>query len=239
MGGEGTFSSRYSLFPLEARNNLLDKLHWGVYIVLQGKMVEVPEIKFADKAEVDPEKTALIIVDMQNDFVKPGGKLRVPTAESTVPAIRRLLERAREQGVLIIYTQDTHWPGDPEFGIWGEHVKYGSWGWRIIDELAPREDEIVLVKTRYDGFYGTPMDDILRSYGRDTLIIVGTVANICVLHTAASAGLRWYKIVLPADGISALTEFDMMATLRQVSWLYSGVVVRSVDDILFDVGKME
>jgi nicotinamidase-related amidase len=195
--------------------------------------VDVPEINVEDRVELPAEETAVIVVDMQNDFVKEGGKLVVPTAKETIEPIRRLITKARAHGVHIIYTQDTHWEKDPEFSIWGEHVKYGTWGWRIIDELKPAENDIVLMKTRYDGFYGTPLDDILRSYGLRNLVIVGTVANICVLHTAASAGLRWYRIVMPMDGISALTEFDYYLTLRQVSWLYKGLVVRSVDSIEF------
>jgi nicotinamidase-related amidase len=63
---------------------------------------------------------------------------------------------------------------------------------------------------------------------------VGTVSNICVAHTAASAGLRWYHVVVPADGISALTEFDQALTLRQVSGLYAGNVVRSTKDLVFE-----
>jgi len=59
------------------------------------------------------------------------------------------------------------------------------------------------------------------------------VSSICVAHTAASAGLRWYSIVVPANGISALTEFDQALTLRQVSWLYTGQVVKSVADVEF------
>jgi len=196
--------------------------------------VDIPEIKITDSINLPARETAVIVVDMQNDFVKDGGKLVVPTARETVEPIRWLLSKARGKGVRVIYTQDTHWDGDPEFSLWGEHVKYGSWGWQIIDELKPVEGDIVLLKTRYDGFYGTPMDDILRSYGYENLVIVGTVANICVLHTAASAGLRWYNIVVPMDGISALTEFDYYLTLRQVSWLYSGIVVRSVDSIEFN-----
>ncbi len=195
--------------------------------------VEVPEIKVHSLVELPRRESAVIVVDMQNDFVKEGGKLVVPSAAYTIAPIKRLLDRARSAGVRVFYTQDTHWPGDPEYGIWGEHVLYGSWGWRIVDELKPEAGDIVLVKTRYDGFYGTPLDDLLRSYGIKNLVIVGTVANICVLHTAASAGLRWYNIVIPMDGVSALTEFDYYLTLRQVSWLYRGKVVRSVDSIVF------
>ncbi|MEB2837095.1 MAG: cysteine hydrolase [Desulfurococcales archaeon] len=196
-------------------------------------MVEVPEYEIVESVEVPAREAAVIVVDMQNDFVKPEGKLFVPTAPATVEPIRRLLSRARSAGARVFYTQDTHYDGDPEFTIWGEHVKHGTWGWQIIDELKPQPGDIVVQKTRYDGFYGTPLDDLLRVYSVKYTVIVGTVANICVLHTAASAALRWYKVVVPVDGISALTEFDLHATLRQISWLYKGIVVRSVDGIRF------
>jgi len=195
--------------------------------------VPVPEYEVEEKITLKAGETAVIVVDMQNDFVKPKGKLYVPTAEETIEPIRKLLDKARAHGVKIFYTQDTHYDGDPEFEIWGEHVRHGTWGWQIIDELKPREGDIIIVKTRYDGFYGTPLDDLLKVYGLKNTVIVGTVANICVLHTAASAALRWYKVVVPMDGISALTDFDYHATLRQISWLYKGVVVNSVDGIEF------
>ena len=198
------------------------------------KKVEVPDIEVQDRVELPVSETALVIVDMQNDFVKEGGKLRVPTAESTVPSIKRLLDKARAKNVLVVYTQDTHYEDDPEYKIWGEHVRFGTWGWEIIEELKPDEGrEIVVRKTRYDGFYGTPMDDLLRVYGIKNLVIVGTVANICVLHTAGSAALRWYKVYVPMDGISALNEFDYYTALRQISFLYKGVIVKNVDGIEF------
>ncbi len=196
-------------------------------------VVEVPEYKVVDRVSLPARETAVIVVDMQNDFVKEGGKLRVPTAEATIEPIRRLLDRARRSGVRVFYTQDTHYDSDPEYEIWGEHVKYGTWGWRIIDELAPQEGDIVLQKTRYDGFYGTPLDDLLRVYHIRNVVVVGTVANICVLHTVSSAALRWYRVVVPVDGISALTEFDLHATLRQIDFLYKGIIVRSTDGIEF------
>ncbi len=201
--------------------------------VLKNLRVEVPEIKVHDRIELPFDETAVIVVDMQNDFVKPGGKLVVPTAKDTIPSIRRLLEKARERSVLIIYTKDTHYKRDPEFEIWGEHVVKGTWGWEIVDELKPSENDIVVEKTRYDGFYGTPIDDLLRVYGIRYVVIVGTVANICVLHTAGSAALRWYKVIVPLDGISALNDFDYYVALRQIDFLYKGILVESVDGIIF------
>ena len=201
--------------------------------VLKNLRVEIPEIKVHDRIELPASETAVIVVDMQNDFVKPGGKLVVPTAKDTIPSIKRLLEKARERNVLIIYTKDTHYKRDPEFEIWGEHVVKGTWGWEIVDELKPSENDIVVEKTRYDGFYGTPIDDLLRVYGIRYVVIVGTVANICVLHTAGSAALRWYKVIVPLDGISALNDFDYYVALRQIDFLYKGILVESVDGIIF------
>ncbi len=184
------------------------------------RTVEVPEYEVAERVEVDPASTALVVVDMQRDFVEPDGALPVPGARETVPRIRRLLDWARARGLVVVYTQDTHDPGDPEWEIWGRHVERGTAGWRIVDELAPNDGELVLEKVRYDGFYGTPLDSELRRRGVDTLVICGTVANICVHYTAASAGLRWYRVIHPIDALSALTEFDMESALRQASFLF-------------------
>lgn len=188
------------------------------------RTVTVPEYVVTDRVEVNPKTTALLIVDMQNDFVKEGGKLVVPTAKDTVPAIRQLLDLARQHGMFVAYTQDTHLPDDPEFPIWGEHCLIGTWGWEIVDELKPQPNELVVQKRRYDGFYGTTLEHDLRVAGVDTLIVTGTVANICVLHTAGSAALRWFKVIVPKDGISALTDFDMEAALRQIHFLYRGII---------------
>jgi len=196
--------------------------------------VEVPEIPYREQVRLPVDRTAVIVVDMQNDFVKPDGSLVVPAASETIPRIRELLESAREKDVRVIYTQDTQVENDPEFDVWPEHCIKGSWGWEIIEELRPRESDLICRKNRYDGFYGTWMDHFLSSiWNIEHVVIMGTVSNICVAHTAASAGLRWYHVVVPADGISALNEFDQALTLRQVSNLYAGDVVRSAQDITF------
>ncbi|TMJ06360.1 MAG: cysteine hydrolase [Bacillati bacterium ANGP1] len=189
--------------------------------------VEAPEYQVARRVVVNPKATALIVVDMQNDFVKPGGALVVEQAKGTMSAIQRLLALARRSGMVVLYTQDTHDPGDPEFPIWGQHVLRGSWGWQIVDELAPQAGERVIQKLRYDGFFGTPLDHELRMKDIKTVIVCGTVANICVLHTAGSAALRGYKVILPVDAISAITPFDQQVAIRQTSFLYGGVITTS------------
>ncbi|AAL64601.1 cysteine hydrolase family protein [Pyrobaculum aerophilum] len=183
--------------------------------------VKVPKIAVVDKVSLPAKQTALVIVDMQNDFAHPDGKLYGPAAREIIPRIASLLERARAKGVRVVYTQDTHYKDDPvEFPIWGQHVVKGTWGWQIVEELKPREGDIVIEKMRYDAFFGTPLDHVLRMYGVRHLVVTGTVANICVLHTVASARLRLYDVVVPIDAIAALNEFDYAAALRQMDFLY-------------------
>jgi nicotinamidase-related amidase len=189
--------------------------------------IEVPEYEVYEEVRVDPTKTALVVVDMQNDFVKEDGSLLVPDAEATIPKIKSLLDLARESGMKVVFTQDTHTEGDPEWEIWPEHVREGSWGWRIVEELEPLEGELVIRKVRYDAFYGTHLDHYLRIWGVDTLVICGTVANICVHYTAASAALRWLEVIIPRDATSALDPFDLEASLRQTSFLFAGRITSS------------
>lgn len=193
--------------------------------------VEVPEYTIEDQVQIDPETTALIVVDMQRDFVDEDGALSVPGAADTVSCIRQLLDWAREQGIFVVYTKDTHHEGDPEWEIWGRHVEHGTPGWEIVDELAPQPGDLVFEKARYDGFYGTGLDHALRTRGIDTLIVCGTVANICVHYTAASAAIRWYGVIHPVDALSALTEFDMHASLRQASFLFDATLT-TVDGLV-------
>jgi nicotinamidase-related amidase len=187
------------------------------------RMVEVPGYEVQSDVRVDPSRTALIIGDMQNDFVTESGTLVVPSAEGTVPAIRNLLDLARESGMRVVFVQDTHRDGDPEWEIWGEHCREGSWGWQVVDGLAPREDEVTIRKPRYDAFYGTQLEHMLRVWGVDTIVICGTVANICVHYTASSAAMRWFNVIVPSDCISSFNDFDMEASLSQTATLLGEV----------------
>ena len=187
------------------------------------RTIEVPEYEVQDGIRVDPSRTALIIGDMQNDFVTEGGTLVVPSAEGTIPAIRNLLELARESDMRVVFVQDTHNEGDPEWEIWGEHCREGSWGWQVVDGLAPREDEATIRKPRYDAFYATGLEHMLRLWDVDTLIICGTVANICVHYTAASAAMRWFNVIVPRDCISSFNDFDMETSLSQTASLLGEV----------------
>ncbi len=196
--------------------------------------VAIPEIPVEERLTVDADRAALVVVDMQKDFVRPDGALYVEAAEETVGTIRDLIGRARDGDIPVVFTQDTHREDDREFAVWPPHCIEGTKGWEIIDELPVEKADLVVRKNRYDAFYGTPLEHYLAHvWNVEQLIIVGTVANICVGQTAASAGLRWYQIVTPANGISALTDFDHASALRQISMLYNGTVVAEADDLIF------
>ena len=190
-------------------------------------MAQAPPVTIVPAVTVDPKATALIVVDMQNDFVDPRGTLCVPGARSTVPVIARLLQLARGHGMPVVYTQDWHRSDDPEFSLWGAHAVAGSWGAEIVPELAPAPDDVVVRKLRYDAFYGTALEHELRQRRVEAVLVAGTVSNICVLHTAGSAALRWWRVIIPVDAVSALTEFDQQAALRQIEFLYRGTLTTS------------
>jgi nicotinamidase-related amidase len=190
-------------------------------------MVEVPPYTIEPRVEVRPDRTALIVVDMQNDFVDPRGSLCVGAARATVPAVVRVRDFARAHGLPIVYTQDWHRADDPEFALWGPHAVGGTWGAEIVPELAPGPDDLVVQKLRYDAFYGTSLDHELRRRRIASVIVAGTVSNICVLHTAGSAALRWFELIVPVDAVSAITEFDQQAALRQIAFLYRGTLTTS------------
>jgi nicotinamidase-related amidase len=189
--------------------------------------VSVPEHKIFSKVYLNPRSSALIVVDMQVDFVSPRGKLVVPEARKTIPAIRSLIAKARKARVPVIFTQDWHRADDTEFSIWPPHAVEETRGAQIIPELNPLPKDHLIRKRTYDAFFSTDLDLLLRQKSIRSLVITGTVSNICVLHTAGSARLRGYGIIVAADAISSLTPFDEAAALRQISFIYQGKITNS------------
>jgi nicotinamidase-related amidase len=187
----------------------------------------VPDYRVYERIPLPAKKTALLIADMLVDFVSPKGKLFVPDTRKTIAPIRSLLGKARKSGAMIVYIQDWHRPDDPEFSIWGPHAIQETAGIRIVPELSPAPKDFMVRKRTYDPFFSTDLDLLLRQKGIKNLVITGTMANICVLHSAGSATLRGYQVIVPIDTISALNPFDFQAALRQVSFVYRGKLTNS------------
>ena len=187
----------------------------------------------------DPANTAVIIVDMQNGFCHPDGSLYAPGSEEAIEPCTELISTARDAGADIIFTRDVH-PSEQfddahyydEFERWGEHVLEGSWEAELVDELDVREEDQVVVKHTYDAFYQTELEGYLDAHNIDNLVFGGTLANVCVLHTAGSAGLRDYRPVLVEDAIGFIEAADREYALDHADWLFGEVT--ELDDITFE-----
>ena len=179
----------------------------------------------------DSDSTALVVVDMQNGFCHPDGSLYAPASEEVVEPITELVARARDAGTQVIFTRDVHPPEQfedahyyNEFERWGEHVVEGSWEAEIVEGLTPYEEDHVVEKHTYDAFQGTELDGWLSARGIDDLVFCGTLANVCVLHTAGSAGLRDYRPVLVEDAVGYIDESHREYALDHADWLFGEVV---------------
>ncbi|MFB3788212.1 MAG: cysteine hydrolase family protein [bacterium] len=161
-------------------------------------------------------KKVLLICDMLNDFIQPGAPLEVPGVRNIIPAIRREMEKARREGVPIIYVCDCHVASDPELSVWPPHAMKGTPGAEIIPELKPREDDIVLEKTRYDAFYNTDLESILRSLGAADMILTGVCTEICIHYTGVGAIQRGFRVHVPEDCVHGLSEPESAAALRML-----------------------
>jgi len=171
-------------------------------------------------------KTAIIVIDVINDFVS--GALGSQRAAKIVPSIRRLLRRAREEEVPVVYVTDAHLPeGDREFDVWPRHAVDGSEGARVVDALRPEAGDHHVKKRRYSGFYATGLDALLRELGVDTVVLTGLVTNICVQHTAADAFFRGYRVVVPRDCVEAPSDEAQGASLRYMEEMYGAEVSSS------------
>jgi nicotinamidase-related amidase len=166
---------------------------------------------------------ALIIVDMLVDFVD--GKLANPKAQQIVRPLGRLLAHARDEGWVVVFSNDAHRPDDPELKIWGPHAMEGDPGAEVIDALAPRAGEIVSPKRHYGAFDETGLADLLRDRGVDEVVITGQHTHICVRHSSYGALRHGLEITIPRDAVCGFEGVDEEAALEYLGMAYGARVV--------------
>lgn len=191
------------------------------------------------KWEFERDRSVLMVIDMQNDFVLEGAVMQVKEAKNQLPGIRRLIGMCRELEVPVIYTiQET----DPVFcpleiasfpHLKDAGMRKGTDGMQIVDELAPHPEDIVIRKRRFSAFYQTDLEIILRNIRGsekpvDTIIICGTVTNICCESTARDAFFRDYKVVFGTDICSAHSVESHNATLANMEIFGRNMDVESI-----------
>jgi len=192
---------------------------------------------------IEPRSCALIIIDMQNAFVAEGAVFETPGARLMIPRLERLIQFARAAGIPIVWTQSDHRP--PYGGLMlqkfppiaEDHVLWlGEPSYELYPHmLQPREAKLEcrIVKHKFDAFFETELDSILRYHQVDTVIITGTATNACCESTARSAFMRDYKVVFPGDLNATFDETMHQATLKNIDLLFGRVL--SSDELLAEM----
>ena len=186
--------------------------------------------------EIQSKKAALLVIDLQNDFVEEGAILEVPETRKQIPKIKKLIKTCRKPKIPVIYTVMVHDSPDVALRHYdlfpflrGKAYKPGSRGVQIYDEIAPEKGDIVVEKSQYSAFFNTELDKVLNNFknqGRtiDTLIIVGTVMNICVESTVRDAFYRNYKVVVISDCCSGVDPELHNASLKNIEYGFGRVM---------------
>lgn len=208
--------------------------------------------------ELDPARSALLVIDMQNDFCKPEGFFAgaghdVSTCQAAVDRTRQLLEEVRPLGIPVFWSRSIN-PEPPVYKLpplrfrrprespdFQESVggtncfKAGTWGAEIVDDLPVGADDVVLDKSRYNFFHRTGLEDELRSRGIDTILVTGVTTNCCVESTSRDAFMRDFAVLVVSDCVAAFgNEWDLHeASLRNLELFFA--VVASADEVVGDL----
>lgn len=189
-----------------------------------------------------PGRTALVVVDMQRGFLDPGEAMEVAPAREIVPAIQGLLSLFRDKHLPVVFTEFVYSesvpvligslhpehrpaaPGAPRgFGLPSSSCLEGTPSAETVPALAPRPGEIVVRKRGYDAFAGTQLDTALRARNVTSLVVTGTMTDICVLATVTAALHREYRVTVVEDGVATLWPETQRAALDIIGRAYGRV----------------
>ena len=199
------------------------------------------------------DRSALIIVDMQNDFVHPEGGfalgarelpeagIDMPFLMGTIPQVKRLAEAFRKVGRPVIYIAHVLQPdySDAQFPYWRlgltpggnrTHCVEGTWGAQIIDDLEPREGEHLVVKKGFGGFSNTPLDTILHNMGVTTCVVSGVTTCVCVSTTVRGGVELNYRMILAGDAVADVHRDTHDAELKTMARVFADV--KTTDEVV-------
>lgn len=197
----------------------------------QGKTM-ITDLAFAK------ERSALLIIDMQQSFISPKGSLSQMGLDTSrtvrvIEPIQQLKAAFVKHGHPVIYLQHLHRPDGLDAGLIEKvfppimtlgHCKAGSWDAQIIDELQPSEQDIIVSKYRFSGFYNTQLDTVLQQLGVDNLVVCGIATNVCVESTVRDAFYRDYNVFVPMETTAAFFEAAETAALDNFRFAFARVV---------------
>ena len=202
-------------------------------------------------ADLDPAKTALVVVDMQNAFMLPGvAHALCPMAEKIVPNINRLAQAMRETGATVVWIKTTYTPetlkdwstfyqlSRPEqAGKRAQALAAGSKGHELWAELDAQPSDLTVEKKRFSAFIqgSSNLNDVLRDRGIDTVVVTGTVTGVCCESTARDAMMLNFKTIMVTDGNAAMTDADHNASLANFYLSFGDVM--STDKVIECLGR--
>lgn len=179
-------------------------------------------------------KTALVVIDLQNAFMLPGMPVEVPMAREIVPNVNRLAAATRTAGGKVVWVkmclegQSEAWrvffDGDPRRATLSE-LTPGARGFELYADLDVRPQDAIVVKRRFSAFIqgSSDLDQQLRDFGIDTVLIVGTVTNVCCESSARDAMMLNYRLIFVADANAALSDAEHNATLTSMLRVFGDV----------------
>lgn len=181
------------------------------------------------KERCDPRLTALLVVDVQNDFVSPQGSAAkrgedVSAAVAMVPNLIRFIDAGRRVGLTIVYIRTTHseWTDTPSWVYRSSQksglstCREGSWGAEFYEGISPRSSERVVIKHRYSAFINTDLNTVLRARGIQSVLVCGVATNVCVETTARDGYMYDYYVTMIDDCSAAYDAKLHMGTLENM-----------------------
>ena len=185
----------------------------------------------------------LLVIDVQHDFVDTDGRVSAGYAPAVIPSIRTLIESFRAADLPIIFTRESHRPGqvdgglEPEYRI-PEHCVEGTHGHDIVEDVAPMPSEMVIDKRRYSCFLGTELEFLLRKFRTDTLVVCGLTSDCCVHWTAGDAFQRDFHVRVVEDATAGTSPEAHEASLLILRRLTTRGRAIHTKDILPAIGGM-
>ncbi len=196
-------------------------------------------------------KTALIVVDMQNDFVRKGAALELPDTREKIDAVNKLINESRELNIPVIFTKFISGPKETLIWTWSPSIKPPTkCCWKnhkrfypdineerevteIIDEIKILSNDYIIEKYSYGAFYNTELEDVLRSLSVDYIIICGAAMPVCINDTVSGAFERQFKVVVADDATASFDEEFRNFSLKLFKKKYGRVtsVVKIIDEL--------
>ena len=188
--------------------------------------MQAPKIRELPCSRITPSNTALLVIDMENDFLAAGAVQETPGGRVIVPAVNRLIAWSRTHALPVIFTQEMH---RPDFGDYGIELEYdpvhcleGSGGCDVFAELDVQPHDVrIVAKRRYDCFLGTDLDLVLRCRKIENLVCCGVSTSVCVMSTVYTARNLDYRVLLPTDATAAISSDHLEAALLCMSDVFA------------------